>query len=348
MDPTASLEPIEENAPCGPDLEYDPDFLKMETAASGTQDHAIGDSVIKGEAPDWKEALRLARDLLKRTYDLRVAVIHAQALIALEGFPGFAQGIGLIAQMLNTFWDTLHPELDPAEGNDPIMRANVLSALNDRRTTLAQVRNANLIESRIFGNWSLNQIAIARGEAEAPEGSDRPDIAAFEAAIREADSETLLATVQAIESSIKTVEQIRDFFSQHGGLVVDELRKELKQTLFFLAPALEALNQDEEAEGDYSAEEEDDQTLGTGSRRAAFSGKITNRTDVLRALDEICAYYRRSEPSSPVPLLLGRARRLVDLDFYSIIKDLAPDGEAQVLNISGQPPGEGEDETSNY
>ena len=107
-------------------------------------------------------------------------------------------------------------------------------------------------------------------------------------------------------------------------------------------------DQDEDAEGDYSAEEENDQTLGTGSRRAAFSGKITNRTDVLRALDEICAYYRRSEPSSPVPLLLGRARRLVDLDFYSIIKDLAPDGEAQVLNISGQPPGEGEDETSNY
>lgn len=87
MDPTASLQPIEENAHCGKDLEYDPDFLTMETAASGTQDHQIGEAIIKGEEPDWKEALRLSSQLLTRTYDLRVAIIHAEALIAIEGFP---------------------------------------------------------------------------------------------------------------------------------------------------------------------------------------------------------------------------------------------------------------------
>lgn len=348
MDPIASLEPIEENAPCGPDLEYDPDFLKMETAASGTQDHAIGDSVIKGEAPDWKGALRLARELLKRTYDLRVAVIHAQALIAIEGYPGFAQGVSLILQLLNSFWDTLHPELDPAEGNDPIMRANVLSALNDRRTTIAQIRNANLIESRIFGNWSLNQIGMARGEVEVPAGMDRPDIAAFDAAIREADKEGLIATINAVETAITAVEQIRDFFSQHGGLVVDDLRRELKQALHYLSPALDSDDHEKDASDEDDEEEDEGSNAKSGGKKEAFSGKITNRTDVLRALDEICAYYKRSEPSSPVPLLLGRARRLVDLDFYSIIKDLAPDGESQVLNISGRPPDEGDNETDTF
>ncbi len=97
MDPTASLQPIEENAPCGPDLEYDPDFLTMETAASGTQDHQIGEAIIKGEEPDWKEALRLSTQLLTRTYDLRVAIIHAQALIAIEAF-----------QVSPKAWNSLH------------------------------------------------------------------------------------------------------------------------------------------------------------------------------------------------------------------------------------------------
>lgn len=338
MDPTASLQPIEENAPCGPDLEYDPDFLTMETAASGTQDHQIGEAIIKGEEPDWKEALRLSTQLLTRTYDLRVAIIHAQSLIAIEGYPGFAKGMDFIAQMLDSFWDTLHPELDPAEGHDPIMRANVLSALNDRRTTLALIRNAALVQSRIFGAWSLNEIAIARGETELPDGRDRPDIASYDAALRETDRENIAEVVNAIETAIKTSEHIRDFFAQHGGLILDDLLRELRQAQFLLAPALEIEEEEEEEEGESDSEEDGPVKARTGKKSASFTGTVINRTDVLRALDEVCAYYKRSEPSSPVPLLLGRARRLVDLDFYSIIKDLAPDGEAQVLNIRGVRP----------
>ncbi len=344
MDPTPSLQPIEENAPCGPDLEYDPDFLTMETAASGTQDHQIGESIIKGEEPDWKEALRLSSQLLTRTYDLRVAIIHAQSLIAIEGFPGFAKGLDFIAQMLDSFWDTLHPELDPAEGHDPIMRANVLSALNDRRSTLTLLRNAVMVKSKIFGVWSLHETAIARGDAETPEGRSRPDIAAFDAALREADFENLTEIFNSIETAIGTCEHIRDFFAQHGGLILDELIRELKQAKFLLAPAIENAELSEDGE-DEDSTEENGKSSSSGKKTASFTGTVINRTDVLRALDEVCAYYKRSEPSSPVPLLLGRARRLVDLDFYSIIKDLAPDGEAQVLNISGSRP-ENDDEHS--
>ncbi|KZL12583.1 hypothetical protein PsAD2_03889 [Pseudovibrio axinellae] len=335
MDPTASLQPIEENAPCGPDLEYDPDFLTMETAASGTQDHQIGEAIIKGEEPDWKEALRLSSQILTRTYDLRVAIIHTQSLVSLEGFPGFAKGLSFIAKMLDTFWDTLHPELDPAEGHDPIMRANVLSALNDRRTTLNLLRNTSLVNSRIFGVWSLNEIAIARGDSELPEGRDRPDIASYDAALRETGHENISEVVHAIGTAIKTSEHIRDFFSHHGGLLLDDLLRELRQAHFLLAPALE-LENEENRENFH----EDECTIGshTGKKTGSFTGTVINRTDVLRALDEVCAYYKRSEPSSPVPLLLHRARRLVDLDFYSIIKDLAPDGELQVLNIRGARP----------
>lgn len=237
--------------------------------------------------------------------------------------------------MLDSFWETLHPELDPAEGHEPIMRANVLSALNDRRTTLTLLRNTSLVQSRIFGAWSLNEIALARGEVELPEGRDRPDIASYDAALRETDRENIAEVVNAIETAIKTTEHIRVFFAQHGGLILDDLLRELRQAQFLLAPAL--INEEEEEEQD-SLEDEVVNKGHSSKRSASFSGTVINRTDVLRALDEVCAYYKRSEPSSPVPLLLGRARRLVDLDFYSIIKDLAPDGEAQILNIRGARP----------
>ena len=53
------------------------------------------------------------------------------------------------------------------------------------------------------------------------------------------------------------------------------------------------------------------------------------------ALDKIISYYQRHEPSSPVPVLLTRAKRLVSADFLTIMKDMAPQGVDQVRQIGG-------------
>jgi len=47
---------------------------------------------------------------------------------------------------------------------------------------------------------------------------------------------------------------------------------------------------------------------------------------VVRALDAIADYYRRKEPSSPVPVVLKRAREWVSLDFLTILQDIVPNG----------------------
>jgi type VI secretion system protein ImpA len=52
-------------------------------------------------------------------------------------------------------------------------------------------------------------------------------------------------------------------------------------------------------------------------------------------LDKACEYFHRYEPSSPVPLLLERAKRLMSKDFVEILRDLAPDGIAQFEVVSG-------------
>jgi type VI secretion system protein ImpA len=49
----------------------------------------------------------------------------------------------------------------------------------------------------------------------------------------------------------------------------------------------------------------------------------------------MCAYYARVEPSSPVPLLLQRAKRLASMDFLAIVRELADQGFAQVANVAG-------------
>jgi type VI secretion system protein ImpA len=57
----------------------------------------------------------------------------------------------------------------------------------------------------------------------------------------------------------------------------------------------------------------------------------------MRRLDEVCDYYARCEPSSPVPLLLRRAQRLVGKTFLDLLRDLAPGGVSEMEVISGVP-----------
>jgi type VI secretion system protein ImpA len=67
-----------------------------------------------------------------------------------------------------------------------------------------------------------------------------------------------------------------------------------------------------------------------------IAGEVHSRDDVVKMLDKICTYYEQNEPSSPVPLLMQRARRLVTMNFMEIMKDLADKGLPQVEAVTGK------------
>ena len=66
-----------------------------------------------------------------------------------------------------------------------------------------------------------------------------------------------------------------------------------------------------------------------------MSGPLQSREDVIRVLDQVCDWYSKFEPSSPVPLLLQRAKRLVNKNFVEAIQDLTPSGVTEIQNIAG-------------
>ena len=80
---------------------------------------------------------------------------------------------------------------------------------------------------------------------------------------------------------------------------------------------------------------ENQSITGRDAQGHPLFGRITSNQDVLKALDMIIAYYTQSEPSSPVPLLIKRAKRLVGKSFVDIIRDLSPDAMSQVKMVSG-------------
>ena len=72
---------IDEHAPSGEDLEYDPEFNALEIANKPGEERVIGDNVIPAEDPDYENVAQLSMSLLARSHDLRIAVILANAVL---------------------------------------------------------------------------------------------------------------------------------------------------------------------------------------------------------------------------------------------------------------------------
>ncbi|MCX7102379.1 MAG: hypothetical protein NTX38_13095 [Methylobacter sp.] len=108
----------------------------------------------------------------------------------------------------------------------------------------------------------------------------------------------------------------------------------LKESKSFLAAALEKRG----VGGDEAVEEDIIEGASGQSSIAAqksISGAINNNQDVTKTLNLVCEYYRKNEPSSPVPMLIERAIRLVGKSFMDALKDIAPGGIDEAKIISG-------------
>ena len=65
--------------------------------------------------------------------------------------------------------------------------------------------------------------------------------------------------------------------------------------------------------------------------------RISSRDDVVKCLDLVVAFYDRTEPSSPIPHLARRVRRMVHMDFVELMEDLAPSGLKEFRLLAGVP-----------
>jgi type VI secretion system protein ImpA len=62
---------------------------------------------------------------------------------------------------------------------------------------------------------------------------------------------------------------------------------------------------------------------------------VKSRQDAMKALDAVADFFKRTEPSSPIPMLVARAKRLVSKDFLEVLADIAPDAVAQARAAGG-------------
>jgi type VI secretion system protein ImpA len=327
------LEPVSPDSPCGPDLEYS-GVMELERLAQGKPERQFGDALLPPEEPDWVAVGRMAADLAGQTKDLRVLLKLTQALIRTEGFAGLGDGLALIRGTAERYWDCFYPPIDPDDG-DPTLRVNTLLGLCDPDLTLKPLREAPLVRSKSFGRISMRDVAIVAGSLPPPTDREAPTATTIDGAFREVELEALRAVGDAIRSAADDLRATETLFTEQVGtraaIGLDPLRSLLREADKIMTQQIARRGGDAvEESGAGEPEEGAEEGAGGGA-----SGAVRSREDVARLLDRICEYYRAREPSSPVPLLLERAKRLAYMDFLAIVQDLAPAGLAEVNNIRG-------------
>ena len=124
------LDPIPGDNPSGPNLRYSLEFDRIKEARREDPDLAQGIWKKERRLADYGQVTTLTWELLRsKTKDLQLAVWLTEAQTNLNGFEGLALGLQLIKELLQRFWESLHPEL---EDGDVEMRAAPLGWLGGR------------------------------------------------------------------------------------------------------------------------------------------------------------------------------------------------------------------------
>ena len=350
IDIDALSRPIDDAEPAGPDLEYS-SVAELDRFAAGTPGviDPKTQELVGAEEPNWRKVAEMARELLGKTKDLRVAAWLARAELANRGLPGLSDGLKLIAVLVETFWETLYPLLDRDEGNDPIERLNVLANLSPdsrRRTAppwpkalLRALRGTVIVESREVGRFTVRDLDYVLGRMQPPAGQTAPAEGLLAAAWKTGEPAANQEKREGIEIGLAAIQAITKVFQDNSGQrpSLDLLQQTLKRVGEFYA----GLDAEDAAAAAAAAGMDDDSADGEVGGAAAGAGKpprsggLASRADAVRILQQVAEFLRKAEPSSPAPMFVDRAVKVLQMDFNAIVKELMPDSRSRIEMLGG-------------
>jgi type VI secretion system protein ImpA len=323
----ALLEAVSDDQPCGEDLSYDSERSEIELAfESGASSDPDGGEVAE---IDWRPVLKQIEAQFSRTKDIWLAVYLCRAGARSGALEVVEVGAQTLAGLFERYWDAVHPTID--ELGIPGRKAPC-DALARRAEFLGPLERAILISHPRLGSYSGADVERFRSGGDGEDGYGM-----FRAALDDLGAEALqqaLERLKSIEDGFRRADRI--FTANANGesppnfSPTYEVLSRLQRGLTAFVPGADAAANDDGGGEDTGGAPSRGDAAAAGGR---LSGRVDSREDVTKALDAIMEYYRRREPSSPVPLVLERAKAWVTLDFMSVLKDIAPDGVDEATKV---------------
>ncbi|GAA5184074.1 type VI secretion system protein TssA [Niveibacterium umoris] len=330
----ALLAPLPGSNPTGEDLSFSPEFDALDEARR--EDDASldqGDWVTTLKVADWRKVIDIATALLNaRTKDLRVAARYAEASGRLNGVAGLEAGFRLVAGLLQAFPDTLHPL---PEDSDSEERAGALAWLLQRALDVLKAAPLLQTETRSLC-WDDYERARSGGNRSDDEhAQEHADLAtAWDAATRTTPLTRLEATGQALNALADAIRTL-DLIS--AGVLGDSapslrLLRDQHERIHHLINRLIAERGGLSAAASAQHPANDDAPAQSARAGTEHAGQRANRgmsrEEAVAMLGQVAAYFRRTEPHSPVAYLAEKAATWANMPLHDWLRQVVKDDGA--------------------
>jgi type VI secretion system protein ImpA len=353
------LSPVATHAPCGDDLSFSREFDDIaDMRRHDDPTLAQGEWVTELKVANWPGVAALCGTLLHaRTKDLRLAMWLTEAWAMTRGFEGLDDGLRLCTQLCERYWSELYPQ---ADGSDQEERIGNMAWLLQR--VLHLVDNLPVVHGRQGQSATLHDLAQARqlhalGER-APEEAARLaparwTVEQFQRALRDTPSAQLLATRQAMRQCQAHLLAWQAVVDQHMGADGPSF----VQAKEALARALHEMDRLVRDAGLGSVDAGDAPALQpSASTSAGDEGEgitdtlpfvpagLRTRAQALAQLQEVAAFFRRTEPHSPVAYLAEKAVAWGNMPLHEWLRQVIKDDGTmahvqELLGLGGDAPG---------
>jgi len=306
------LAPVDGDNPVGADLSYSNERQEIEQAFESEEGAS-------DEEKDWRSVLRLIEEQAEQTKDIWLPVYIARAGARSGSLETVALGAQALGGMFEQYWDTVHPQLEEL---GLMGRKAPCDSLATRGQFLLPLERTVLVAHPRLGRFTGVDLQRFASEREGADGYGM-----FRAVLEDGGDAVLQKAIDhlnEIEDGLKRADKV--FTAAAAG----EPSPNFSPTYSTLTSLRQALGQfmSTPTEGAADGGEGGEAPVGGGGQQAAaqrISGRVENRDDVVRTLDLIADYYRRSEPGHPLLQLMTRAREWVTMDFMALMNEIAPD-----------------------
>ena len=352
MNVDALLMPVAASSPCGEDLSFSIEFdqiAEMRREDDPTLDQ--GEWITALKVADWPGVVDTCGRLLgSRTNDLRLAMWMTEAWAMVEGYAGLGKGLRLCTELCERYWPTLHPVPDQGDVEERIGNIGWLL-----QRVVALSRTLPAARGRL-GAFTLLDLASARQLQPALER--HPDDAArlatgrvtldqFNRALKETPAAALLDTLVAARQCRDQLLALQAVVDRHLGAEGPGF-VQAKEALAEVVPDLGRLARDNGAlEAGHAAPDPTGSSDGpagwahlldevSGHRLDAAPGADAlrpvppgagprTRAQALQQLRDVAAFFRQTEPHSPVAYLAEKAVKWGEMPLHEWLRKVVKD-----------------------
>lgn len=339
------LQPISEDNPVGDDIREDPSqtsayysIKDARKAARAAERNNMFDGDNSEAVKQWRKILELAPDILQnQSKDLEIASWYTEALIRRHGFQGLRDGFKLIHGLIEQYWDNLYPLPDEDGVETRVASLTGLNGEGADGVLIAPIRSVEITQGNEpgpFSFWKYQQALEVEKIIDEQAKADKASKLGFsnddvEHAVSES-SETFFVNIRDdVSQAIDTYREISRKLDEYCGTNDSPPTSNI---INILEDCLGTINHI----GKYkmpaeNVDEDEDAVNGTAGATAtsAPSGPVKSRADAFKKLTEISAFFRKTEPHSPISYILERAVKWGDMPLDDLMRELIPDSSAR-------------------